>query len=148
MLILKSKNLTIQLVKKLKLAVFTWRGQTPPDVYYKGTIQSLEILRDHPTINRIIVDKKEQSIMMPDDIEASVKSTIDYLGIAQGNYRVAVVPPSDLLAKNAVDLYVDALNQALRKRFVVRRLEDSKSAFLWLIKPKYLLFATMRLAKK
>jgi len=139
-LILKSKNLTVQIVKKLKLAVFTWRGHTPPDVYYKGTIQSLEILRDHPTINRIIMDKKDQSILMHHDIEASVKSTIDYLGIAQGSYRVAVVPPSDLLAKSSVDLYVDSLNQALRKRFVVRQLENSKSAFLWLMKPKYLSF--------
>ncbi len=142
MLILKSKNLTIQIVKNLKLAVFTWRGFTPSEVYKEGTIQSLQILRDHPDINRIILNTKEHSIVMHEDIEASVKSTVAYLGIAKGNYKMAVVPPVDLLAKSSINFYVDSLNKALKERFVVKLHENTKEAFSWLTKPKYVrLFA-------
>jgi hypothetical protein len=135
-LILKSKNLTIQIVRRLKLAVFTWRGSTPPDVYKAGTLQSLEVLRDHLSISQIILDAKDHSAILHEDIEASVKSTIDYVGIARGNYRMAVVSPKDLLTKSAIDLYVDSLNRALRKRFIVKQHKNIKDALIWLIKPK------------
>jgi hypothetical protein len=135
---LKSKSLTIQVVVKLRLAVFTWHGFTPSEVFKEGTIRSLEILRDHPTVDRIILNARDHSVVMYDDIEASVKSTVDYLGIAQGSYRMAVVPPEDLLAKGTINLYIDSLNKALKKRFVVRQLENTKAAFSWLTKPKIL----------
>jgi hypothetical protein len=136
-LILNNKNLTIQIVRKLKLVVFTWHGFTPSDVYRQETIQSLEILRDNPSINRILLNKKDHSVVMHEDITASVESTVDYLAIAQGNYRMAVVPPTDLQAKTSVDFYVDSLNQALKKRFVVKQYRNSKEALSWLTKAKF-----------
>ncbi len=135
-LILTTKNLTIQMVRRFKLVVFTWRGFTPSAVYQEGTDQSLEVLRDHHSINRIILDVKDHTVILSNDIEASVKSTVDYLGIARGNYRMAVVSPKDLLAKTAIDLYVDSLNQALKKRFIVKQHKDIKQALLWLTKEK------------
>jgi len=135
-LISNTKNLTIQVVRKLSLAVFTWRGFTSSEVYREGTIQSLEILRDYPSVNRIILNAKDHQGVLKEGIEASVKSTVDYLGIAQGNYRMAVVPPLDLLAKNTYNLYVDLLNQALQKQFVVRQFQNLEMALSWLIKTK------------
>ncbi len=102
----------------------------------KSTDQSLEVLRDHHSINRIILDVKDHTVILSHDIEASVKSTIDYLGIARGNYRMAVVSPKDLLAKSAIDLYVDSLNKALKKRFIVKQHKDIKQALLWLTREK------------
>lgn len=113
--------------------VLTWRGFTPSQVYKEGTHQSLEVLRDHLSITRIILDVKDHSIILHDDLEASVKSTIDYIGIARGNYRMAVISPKDLLAKSAIDLYVDSLNKALKKRFVVKQHKNTRQALRWLI---------------
>ncbi len=137
MLILNTKNLTVQIVRKLKLAVFTWRGLTPSLVYNEGTVQSLEILRDHPNVNRIILNAKDHKGVVQEGIEASVKSTVDYLGIAQGNYRMAVIPPIDLLAKDSYTLYVELLNSTLKKRFIVKQFENMREAFRWLFKPKF-----------
>ena len=124
------------MVRRLKLIVFTWRGFTPSDVYKERTDQSLEILRDHFSIHRIIVDAKDHSVILHGDIEASVKSTVDYVGIARANYRMAVISPKDLLAKSAIDLYVASLNNALKKRFVVKQHDSIKQGLLWLVKPK------------
>jgi hypothetical protein len=135
-LILKNINLTIQIVRRLKLVVFTWRGFTRSDVYRTGTLQSLEVLRNQLSISQIILDAKDHSGILHDDIEASVKSTVDYVGIARGNYRMAVVSPKDMLAKSAIDLYVDLLNDALKKRFIVKQHENIKDALIWLVKPK------------
>jgi hypothetical protein len=139
-LIFNTKHLTIIIVRRLKLAVFTWRGFTPTQVYKEGTIQSLETLRDYPSINRIILNAKDHKGVLHDGIESSVKSTVDYLGIAQGNYRVAVIVPIDVLAKSSYRLYVELLNHALKKQFVVKQFENMKEALVWLIKPKFFSF--------
>jgi hypothetical protein len=139
-LIFNTKHLTIIIVRRLKLAVFTWRGFTPTQVYKEGTIQSLETLRDYPSINRIILNAKDHTGVLHDGIESSVKSTVDYLGIAQGNYRVAVIVPIDVLAKSSYRLYVELLNHALKKQFVVKQFENMKEALVWLIKPKFFSF--------
>jgi len=136
-LIFNTKHLTIQIVGRLKFAVVTWRGLTPSHVYKEGTIQSLETLRDYPSVNRIILDAKDHKGVLHDGIESSVKSTIDYLGIAHGNYRVAVITPIDVLAKSSYRLYVELLNDALKKRFVVRQFDTMKEALAWLFKPKF-----------
>ena len=136
MLILKNKNLTVQTVKRLNLAVFTWRGSTLSDVFKEGTDQSLEILRDHPSINRILLNTKDHVMVMQADIEASVNSTVDYIGIARGNYRMGVVPPTDARSHVAIDFYIDSLNKILKKRFVVKKLETTKQALAWLIRGK------------
>ncbi len=140
MLISNTKGLTIQVVKRLKLAVFTWSGFTPSEVYKEGTIQSLETLRNNPTINRIILNTKDHSVVMHEDIEASVRATVNYLGIAKGSYKMAVVLPTDLLAKSSVSFYVDLMNKTLKKRFVVRQHENMKKAFSWLTQSSHTRF--------
>jgi hypothetical protein len=136
-LIFNNKTLIVQIVSKLRLAVFTWRGFTTSDIYKEGTIHSLETLRDHPIINRIILNTKTHKGVLHEDIHASVKSTIDYVGIARGNYRMAVIVPKDLLAKTSYDLYTELLNNSLKKQFVVRQFSNLRSALVWLIKPKF-----------
>jgi hypothetical protein len=135
-LISSSESLTIQVVKNLKLAIFTWRGSPTPDTYKDGTIQSLETLRDNPSVNRIVLNARAHSGMTEAYIATSVKSTVDYLAIARGSYRMAVVPPVDPQSKHAVNLYVAALNKVLKKRFVVIQKETMSEAFQWLIHPK------------
>lgn len=137
MLILKSDGLTVQVIKKLKLAVFTWRGHTPSEAYQEGTIKSLEVLRNLSSINRIILDVRHHSVMLSADIDQSVRSTVDYLTIAKGNYRMAVLPPANLLAESTVNLYIDLLNKTLKKRFVVKKIATMRSALLWLTRPKF-----------
>ena len=136
MFVLKSESLTIQIVKKFNVAVFTWRGQTPSDVFKEGTIQSLETLRKYPQINRIILNTKDHQLVLQEDVTSSVNSTVDYLGVARSNYRMAVIPPDDHLAKNPINWYIDSLNEALKKRFVVRKYKTVKHAFFGLIKPE------------
>jgi hypothetical protein len=136
MLISNSKGLSIHVIRRLKLAVFTWHGFTPSDVFKEGTIQSLETLRKYPEINRIILNTKRHSLVMHDDINQSVQNTVDYLGVARGNYKMAVIPPDDVLAQGSMDWYIDSLNQLLKKRFVVRKYQNVKEAFYGLIIPK------------
>ncbi len=140
MLISRSKNLTIQVVKKFKLAIFTWSGLTPSDVFRAGTIESLEVLRMHPNVNRIILNSKDHHLVGQDDITASVNSTVDYLIVAKGNYKMAVIPPEDILAKSSIDQYIDSLNSTLKKRFVVTKYETMKRAFSSLVMPKICFF--------
>ena len=135
-LIFNNKTLTVQVVSKLRLAVFTWRGFTLSDIYKEGTIHSLETLRDYPSVNRIILNAKTHKGVLHEDIEASVKSTVDYIGIARGSYRMAVVTPKDLLAKTSYELYVESLNNSLKKRFVVKQFGNIRSGLLWLVKAK------------
>lgn len=137
MLTFNNKTLTVQVVRKLRLAVFTWRGLTLSDIYKEGTIHSLETLRDYPGLNRIILNAKAHKGVLHEDIEASVKSTVDYLGIARSNYRMAVIIPKDLLAKTSYELYVELLNNSLKKQFVVKQFGNIRSALLWLIKPTF-----------
>ncbi|MBS1505551.1 MAG: hypothetical protein JSS79_02785 [Bacteroidetes bacterium] len=136
MLVANSKGLSIHVIRKLKLAVFTWHGFTPSDVFKEGTIQSLETLRKYPEINRIILNTRKHSLVMHDDIDQSVQSTVDYLGVARGNYKMAVIPPEDVLAQSSMDWYIDSLNQVLKKRFVVRKYQSVKDAFYGLLIPK------------
>ena len=138
MLLFNNKTLTVQIVSKLRLAVFTWRGFTLSNIYKEGTIHSLEILRDYPGVNRIILNAKTHKGVLHEDIEASVKSTVDYLGIARGTYRMAVVIPKDLLAKTSYELYVNLLNNSLKKQFVVKQFGNIRSALVWLVKAKAL----------
>ena len=136
MLIFNNKTLTVQIVGKLKLAVFTWRGFTLSDIYKEGTIHSLETLRDYPSINLIILNVKTHKGVLHEDIEESVKSMVDYLGIARSNYRMAVVTPKDLLAKTSYDLYVELLNNSLKKQFVVKQFGNIRSSLQWLVRSK------------
>jgi hypothetical protein len=136
MLVLNSKALSIHVIRKLKLAIFTWHGFTPSDVFKEGTIESLETLRKYPEINRIILNTRHHSLVMQDDINKSVQSTVDYLGVARGNYKMAVIPPDDVLAKSSMDWYIDSLNQVLKKRFVVRKYRNVKEAFYGLFVPR------------
>lgn len=136
MLLFNNKTLTVQVVNKLRLAVFTWRGLTLSDIYKEGTIHTLETLRDYPGVNRIILNAKNQKGVLHEDIEASVKSTVDYVGIARGDYRMAVVIPKDLLAKTSYELYIQLLNKSLKKQFVVKQFGNVRSGLLWLIKAR------------
>lgn len=136
MLVSNSKGLTIHVIRKLRLAVFTWHGFTPSDVYKEGTIQSLETLRKYPEINRIILNTRKHSLVMHDDINQSVQNTVDYLGVARGNYKMAVIPPEDILAQSSMDWYIDSLNKVLKKRFVVHKYKSVKEAFYALIIPR------------
>lgn len=129
MLVANSKGLSIHVIRKLKLAVFTWHGFTPSDVFKEGTIQSLETLRKYPEINRIILNTRKHSLVMHDDIDQSVQSTVDYLGVARGNYKMAVIPPDDRLAQSSMDWYIESLNKVLKKRFVVHKYKTVKDAF-------------------
>jgi hypothetical protein len=140
-LIFNNKILTIQIVSKLRLAVFTWRGFTPADIYNEETIHSLEILRDYPNVNRIILNAKTHKGVLHEDIQVSVKSTVDYVSIARVNYRMAIVAPKDLLAKASYDLYVELLNNALKKQFIVKQFGNIRSALLWLVKAKILFYS-------
>ena len=135
-LIFNNKTLTVQIVGKLRLAVFTWRGFTLSDIYKEGTIHSLETLRDNPSINLIILNVKTHKGILHEDIEASVKSTVDYFGIARSNYRMAIVTPKDLLARTSYDLYVELLNNSLKKRFVVKQFGNVRSSLLWLVRSR------------
>ncbi len=136
MLISISESLTIQVVKNLKLAVFTWRGSPTPETYKDGTIQSLETLRDYPSVSRIILNARAHSGMTEAYIETSVKSTVDYLAIARGNYRMVVVPPVDTQSGHAITGYIAALNNLLKKRFVVTQQATMKQALRWLTRTK------------
>lgn len=136
MLISNSKGLSIHVIRRLRLAVFTWYGFTPSDVFKEGTIESLETLRKYPEINRIILNTRKHSLVMHDDINQSVQNTVDYLGVARGNYKMAVIPPEDVLAQSSMDWYIDSLNQVLKKRFVVRKYQNVKDAFYGLLIPK------------
>jgi hypothetical protein len=144
MLISKSKSLTIQVTQRLKLVVFTWRGFTPSEVFQGGMIQSLEVLRVFPEIHRIILNVKDHHMVMQKDIDASVNSTVDYLGVADGNYKMAMIPPDDILAKAMINHYMDSLNKTLKNRFVVRKFETMKHAFSWLTKPAIFSFFILR----
>ncbi len=148
MLISRSKNLTIHIIRRLKLAVFTWHGFTPSDVFQEGTIESLETLRIYPDVNRIILNTKDHHMVVHEDINAAVNSTFNYLEVAKSNYKMAVVPPDDVLAKNSIDWYVDSLNHTLKKRFVVKKYETMKSAFSGLVVPKIYSFFKIKMGGK
>jgi len=138
MLISRSNSLTIHVVRKLKLAVFTWKGFTSSKAFKEGTIQLLDTLRLYPEVTRIILNTRDHHHVMHADIMASVYSTVEYLGIAKGSYKMAVLPPSDILAKNSIDWYVDSLNNTSKKRFVVKKHKTMKNAFSWLTLPRVL----------
>ena len=140
MLISKGKGLTIHIVKKFKLAIFTWSGFTLPEVFKAGTIEALETLRMHPDVTRIILNTKHHHLVDRNAITSSVNSTVDYLMVAKGNYKMAVVPPDDILAKGSIDQYIDSLNGTLKKRFIVTKHETMKRAFSSLVMPKICFF--------
>ncbi len=144
MLISKSENLIIQIVRSHKLAVFTWRGSTPSDVFRQGTIESLETLRAYPNLNRIVLNASNYQEVIQDDIIASVNSTVDYLGVAKGNYKMAVILPRNILAKHFINQYVDMLNEALKTRFVVRKFETIRQSLSWLVMPTLTYFISQR----
>ena len=126
------------------MAVFVWRGFTPSDVFRAGTIETLETLRKYPEVNRIIVNAKDHAVVMHDDVISSVQSTVDYLAVARGNYRMAVVTPEDVLAKSSAAWYVESLNNATKKRFVARQYESLSQAFYGLLVPRLWAFFGIR----
>jgi hypothetical protein len=81
------------------------------------------------------MNAQDMLVISKSDIDASVKSTVDYLGITRASYRMSVISPMDALARESVTTYVDALNKTLKKRFVVRQYLSMKESLLWL-RPK------------
>ncbi|HLZ15426.1 MAG TPA: hypothetical protein VKQ08_00200 [Cyclobacteriaceae bacterium] len=136
MLIFNSNNLTIQIVRRLNLTVFTWSGTLSSESFVEGTIQSLEVLREHRSVHRVVMNAREITALEQKDVDASVKSTVDYLGITRANYRMSVVSPLDARARETINFYIDALNTALKKRFIVKQHRSVKEALSWLKLPK------------
>lgn len=116
--------------------MFSWDGLLTSDVFRQGTLQTLETLRDYRDVNCIVMDASQVLDLPQKDIEASVSSTVDYLGISRANYRMAVVSPIETLAMDSIDAYVDSLNKALKKRFVVKQYQSMRQALLWLKLPR------------
>lgn len=137
MILLKNKNLTVQLNERINALIFSWSGFTPSEVFMDGTVQSLEIIRKHLKIKRLILNVKDHSFVMHEDILASLKYLVEFLRVVPNNYKMALVPPTDLLARSSVDWFITALQNNLKSRIVVKDCKTMKGAISWLTSPKF-----------